>query len=159
MRFVGIIKHVSAACGRITWNRDCRKTPIIEAKVQLPVSDNSLFISEQLRHCREKVIFTRILFSQVARTSKCFYHPLTKLREGNVFTRVCLFIGGGSLVPPYPLSGTIPPSATYLPSPPPHTCPSGTIPPGPQKQTVFFLLECSLVILLSVAAVAHLVKV
>ena len=29
-----------------------------------------------------------------------WYRPQTKLREGNVFTRVCLFSGRGSTIPP-----------------------------------------------------------
>ena len=65
----------------------------------------------------------------------------TKLREGNVFTGVCLSTGGSSAFPPCYLHSTIPHPELY-----PGDCTPRTPPPGTQKRAVSILLECFLVV-------------
>ena len=89
-----------------------------------------------------------------------YYRALTKLREGNVFTHVCLSTGG-ECIPACTWTGVYPflirplstPTPVHTPSPPPvHTYPFlSTRPPHnqrrPPQQAVLILLKCILVFL------------
>ena len=66
----------------------------------------------------------------------CFYRPQTKLREGNIFTGICLFTGRGSDILPWDHNFPPGPHLSWTITPPPQ---------GPQKRAVCILLECFLV--------------
>ena len=64
----------------------CHPTPIRTRILDVPLLDLCLHTSSR-------------------RTGRAYYNPPMKLREGNVFTSVCLFTGGGSVCGPGPLQG------------------------------------------------------
>ena len=85
---------------------------------------------------------TCITYTYMSYTSRIFYRPQTKLLEGNVFTRVCVFTWGSAFPQCHDLRQTPTPSESRTPPPPP--------PPHPHIRStdwlaVRILLECILV--------------